>query len=79
MLQRAVDAIDSGRVVRAVTNANVAPDSKLVSGVSGRLAQDGIVFIDVFPLSRSPASGRLPERAKWSDMTRLVVTPDCRH
>jgi hypothetical protein len=49
MLQRAVDAIDSGRVVRAVTNANVAPDSKLVSGVSGRLAQDGIVFIDVFP------------------------------
>jgi hypothetical protein len=60
MLQRAVDAIDAGRVVRAVTNANVAPDSSILTGVTDRLAQDGITFIDVFPAEPLPLNPPTP-------------------
>jgi Holliday junction resolvase-like predicted endonuclease len=47
MFQQAVNDINSGRFVRAVTNANLAPDSKLLSGVTQNLQNQGIQFIDV--------------------------------
>lgn len=47
LLQKALDSIDARTYVRAVTNANVAPDSKILTGVTAGLAQKGIRFIDV--------------------------------
>jgi Holliday junction resolvase-like predicted endonuclease len=49
MLQRAVDAIDNGRVVKAVTNANVVGRNNVtLTGVTKALKDQGIEFIDVF-------------------------------
>jgi len=48
VLTEALQAVDAGRVRRVVTNANVTPDDKILSGVSERLQQQGIEFIDVF-------------------------------
>ncbi|MEU6750577.1 hypothetical protein ABZ914_30560 [Spirillospora sp. NPDC046719] len=47
VLRQAVGAIEQGRYVRVVTNANVAPEDKTLSGLSSRLASQGIEFIDV--------------------------------
>ncbi len=47
-LRNALAAIDQGRYVRAVTNANVAEDGVRVSGVTEALAEQGIRFLDVF-------------------------------
>ncbi|MFF0518307.1 hypothetical protein ACFYTC_06390 [Actinomadura nitritigenes] len=47
VLRQAVGAIEQGRYVRVVTNANVAPEGKTLSGLSSRLASQGIEFIDV--------------------------------
>lgn len=46
-LQQAVNAIGSGNYVRAVTNANVAPDTRILSGVTQNLQGQGITFINV--------------------------------
>jgi RHS repeat-associated protein len=48
LLQQAVSAIDKGSVVRAVTNANLAPNNAILTGVSKKLQDMGIRFIDVF-------------------------------
>jgi hypothetical protein len=47
VLRQAVGAIEQGRYVRVVTNANVAPEGKTLSGLSSRLGSQGIEFIDV--------------------------------
>jgi len=47
--QQALGALDTGNYVRAVTNANVARDTKILSGVTSNLHGQGIRFIDVFP------------------------------
>jgi Holliday junction resolvase-like predicted endonuclease len=47
LFQNAVRSIDSGSYIRAVTNANVAPDTKILSGVSQQLKNQGIEFINV--------------------------------
>ncbi|GAA1135886.1 hypothetical protein GCM10009583_01990 [Ornithinicoccus hortensis] len=47
VLARAIAAIQENRVKRAVTNANLTSDSRILSGVTDRLAQQGIEFIDV--------------------------------
>jgi len=47
VLREAIEAVESGNVVRAVTNANIAPDSRLVTGLTDRLRDEGIEFIDV--------------------------------
>lgn len=40
-------AIEGGNYVKAVTNANLAPDDKIPTGVTANLAKQGIQFIDV--------------------------------
>jgi Holliday junction resolvase-like predicted endonuclease len=47
MFQRAVNDINQGKYVRAVTNANLTRDTAILSGVSGKLKALGLVFIDV--------------------------------
>jgi hypothetical protein len=47
MFQRAVDDINKGKFVRAVTNANLAPNTAILSDVSDQLKKLGLVFIDV--------------------------------
>jgi hypothetical protein len=47
VIQQAVSALNSGNVVRAVTNANIARNTEFLSGVTQNLAQQGIQFIDV--------------------------------
>lgn len=47
VIRQALDVLESGNVVRAVTNANVAPDGQVPSGVTQRLQNEGLVFIDV--------------------------------
>jgi Holliday junction resolvase-like predicted endonuclease len=47
VLERALEAMDSGRVVRAVTNANLAKDDTVLGGVTDTLRGQGIDFIDV--------------------------------
>jgi len=47
-LSGAKGAIESGAYVKAVTNANLAPDDKITAGVTNKLAQQGIQFIDVY-------------------------------
>jgi hypothetical protein len=48
-------ALESGNFKRVVTNANVAPDTKLITGVSARLASLGIELIDVMSTSATDA------------------------
>ncbi len=45
--QQAVSAINSGQYVRAVTNANFTPDSRILGGVTQNLTNQGIVFLDL--------------------------------
>lgn len=47
MFQRAVDNINNGKFVRAVTNANLAPDTAILSDISDKLKKLGLVFMDV--------------------------------
>jgi Holliday junction resolvase-like predicted endonuclease len=47
LVERAITALAEGNYVRAVTNANVARDDRILEGVSDRLDQLGIEFIDV--------------------------------
>ncbi len=47
-LSSAKSAIESGKFVKAVTNANLSPDDKILSGVTDKLAKQGIQFIDVY-------------------------------
>lgn len=60
VIQQAIDALNSGKVVRAVTNANIlvesppalvksglARETKFLSGVTQNLTNQGIQFIDV--------------------------------
>jgi Holliday junction resolvase-like predicted endonuclease len=47
IIQQALDALDAGNYVRAVTNANVTESSVHTTGVTERLAAQGIQFIDV--------------------------------
>jgi Holliday junction resolvase-like predicted endonuclease len=47
IFQQAVNDIDSGNYVRVVTNANVAPDNQVPTGVTQNLTNQGIGFIDV--------------------------------
>ncbi len=46
-VRKALDALNEGRYVLAVTNANVTPDDRILSGLTDRLAQQGLTFIDV--------------------------------
>lgn len=48
LIRLAIDALDAGDYVTAVTNANVAPDAIHTTGVSETLNARGIEFIDVF-------------------------------
>ncbi len=55
VLDKAVKAIESGNFKRVVTNANLAADDKILSGVTDTLSKQGIGFIDVFkPLGKKP-------------------------
>jgi hypothetical protein len=47
VLQGAVDAIEQGKFVRVVTNANVAIDNRLKIGITANLQAHGIQFINV--------------------------------
>lgn len=47
LINRAIAALEEGRYVRAVTNANVARDDRILEGVTERLAEQQIQFIDV--------------------------------
>lgn len=47
LMQQALDALNSGNFVRAVTNANVAPDNQILSGITQQLQSLGLRFIDV--------------------------------
>lgn len=49
ILRDALSALDQGRYVKAVTNANVARDTQILSGVTANLSNQGIQFINVFP------------------------------
>jgi len=48
LFRQAIDALESGNYVRAVTNANFTPDDRILSGVTEKLQKEGIEFIDVF-------------------------------
>lgn len=48
MLTEALEALDAGRVRMVVTNANWTPDDKILTGVTDRLAEQGVEFINVF-------------------------------
>ncbi len=48
LVTQAIQAISDGKYVRMVTNANLAPDSQLLTGVSQKLGSAGIQFKDVF-------------------------------
>jgi Domain of unknown function (DUF4157) len=49
LIQQALTALRDGQFVRAVTNANVvARDSQILTGVTSRLSDQGISFIDVY-------------------------------
>lgn len=48
LLNQAIQSINSGNVVRAVTNANLAPDDKILSGVTQNLQNQGIQFLNVY-------------------------------
>jgi Holliday junction resolvase-like predicted endonuclease len=47
LFRRAIDLINDGKTVRAATNANVARDTRILSGVSQKLRTLRIQFIDV--------------------------------
>ena len=47
----AITAIEKGNFKRVVTNANIARDDKLLTGVTQKLADEGIEFYDVFKAS----------------------------
>lgn len=49
ILNDSLDALRHGRYVKAVTNANVARDTQILSGVTSSLNSQGIQFINVFP------------------------------
>ncbi len=48
LLQNAVTAIENGNYRRVVTNANLTRNDAILSGVTERLTDEGIEFIDVF-------------------------------
>ena len=48
ILAEAIKAIDSGKIKKVVTNANVTPDTKILSGVTQNLKNQGIEFLNVF-------------------------------
>jgi hypothetical protein len=48
VLQRAVDAIEAGRFKKVVTNANLTKDNAILTGVTKKLHDLGIEFINVF-------------------------------
>ena len=48
LLTQAIQAINNGNVVRAVTNANVTRNNSILSGVTQQLQSQGIRFINVF-------------------------------
>ncbi|WP_324197860.1 SpvB/TcaC N-terminal domain-containing protein [Nocardia abscessus] len=50
VLQSAITAIERGNYRKVVTNANITRDDKILSGVTEKLRDDGIEFIDVFKL-----------------------------
>ncbi len=49
VFQEALDAIAAGRYARIVTNANIVPNTSVLSGVTDNLARQGIGFINVMP------------------------------
>ena len=49
LFKQAIDAIDDNKIARVVTNANVAPDNKILSGVTQKLQSQGIQFLNVVP------------------------------
>ena len=51
VLQSAITAIKEGNYKRVVTNANLASDDKILSGITKRLKDEGLEFIDVFKVS----------------------------
>lgn len=51
VLRRAITSIEAGNFKRVVTNANLARDGIITSGVTDQLKAQGIEFIDVFGLS----------------------------
>lgn len=51
--QSAIEAVESGRFKKVVTNANLTRDDAVLSGVTQRLSDQGVEFIDVFKLLES--------------------------
>jgi hypothetical protein len=47
LLQQALNALNSNNFVRAVTNANVTPDNRILRGVTQQLQRQDIQFIDL--------------------------------
>lgn len=54
--QRALAAIDRGDVTKAVTAANIAPDSRLKTDVSQRLEDESVEFIDLMDANELDSS-----------------------
>ncbi|EPA06865.1 hypothetical protein [Candidatus Nitrosarchaeum limnium] len=48
VIQQALTAIDRGNFKKAVTNANITNDTKILSGVTEKLKNQGLDFINVF-------------------------------
>lgn len=48
VLRETLDSLESGNYVKAVTNANLTRDSKVLTGVTENLSKQGIEFINVF-------------------------------
>jgi hypothetical protein len=55
LLQRALQLLNTGHYVRAVTNANVSRQNKIPTGLHPSLQRKGIVFLDVFRGAGVPA------------------------
>jgi len=47
MFQQAIKDINQGKFIRAVTNANLTKDTAILSGISDKLKNMGLIFIDV--------------------------------
>jgi hypothetical protein len=79
LLQRALQNLNTGNYIRAVTNANVSRQNRIPAGLHPRLQRKGIVFLDVFRGAGVPATtglqaARLPRRRRQVGPSRLRET-----
>ncbi len=54
LYRQALQNLNAGRFVRAVSNANVALQNKIPNRVSPRLKKQGIAFLDMFRIAKRP-------------------------